>query len=78
MNSKIYNYDNAAIAAFIKQIAKQKNIKLSDMLRDLNLNINTVSEFGKGKNINVISLFLICDYLDINVDLLRHIGRLNL
>lgn len=57
----------------VKSILKQKNFTLKAMLLDCDLNVNTISEFAKGKQMSCISLAKIADYLDCSVDYL--LGR---
>ena len=66
-------YLTQEIADRIKSQAKSQKIKISDMLSDCDLGINTISEFSKGKHLSCISLAKIADYLDCSVDYL--LGR---
>ena len=50
-----------------------QKIAIKDMLEACDMNINAVSEFGKGKQLSCISLAKIADYLDCSVDYL--LGR---
>lgn len=68
-------YVTQDIANRIKTTAKNKKIKMSDLLTDCGLNINTVSEFSKGKQLSCISFAKIADYLDCSVDYL--LGRVD-
>ena len=67
----MYNFKE--IADRIKISAKEKGISLKDLLINLNLNINTVSELSKGKAISFLSIANIADVLDVSVDYL--LGR---
>lgn len=67
----MYNFKE--IADRIKISAKEKGISLKDLLLNLNLNINTVSELSKGKAISFLSIANIADVLDVSVDYL--LGR---
>ena len=69
----MYNFKE--IADRIKISAKEKGISLKDLLLNLNLNINTVSELSKGKAISFLSIANIADVLDVSVDYL--LGRTN-
>lgn len=69
----MYNFKE--IADRIKISAKEKGISLKDLLINLNLNINTVSELSKGKAISFLSIANIADVLDVSVDYL--LGRTN-
>lgn len=66
-------YITQNIANNIKMLLKKQNKNLKNMLSDLNLGINAISEFSKGKQLSCISLALIADYLDCSVDYL--LGR---
>ena len=66
-------YVTRHIAELIKMRLKNMNIPMKQMLSDLKLGINTISEFSKGKEISCISLAKIADYLDCSVDYL--LGR---
>lgn len=57
----------------IKHLAKIKQIKLKDMLLDLELNINTISQITDKKGLSSFPLAKIADYLDCSVDYL--LGR---
>ncbi len=58
----------------IKEEAKKKGIKISDMLISCDLNINTLSSMNnRGSWIQANSLAKIADYLDVSVDYL--LGR---
>lgn len=66
-------YDTQEIAARIKARLKEKRIHMKDMLSDLDMGINAVSELAKGKQMSCIALARIADYLDCSVDYL--LGR---
>lgn len=66
-------YEPAIVAENIKQTAKNRNTQLKDMLLDLNLNKNTLSNMYKGSMLKGDSLARIADYLDCSVDYL--LGR---
>ena len=66
-------YNNQLMAERIKLQAKLKKISLKNMLSDLDMGINAISEFAKGKQMSCISLARIADYLDCSVDYL--LGR---
>ena len=53
--------------------SKKKASAHKDMLSDLNMGINAISEFAKGKQMSCIALARIADYLDCSVDYL--LGR---
>ncbi len=57
----------------IKDQAKIKGIKLKDMLIELELNINTISQITDKKGLACFPLARIADYLDCSVDYL--LGR---
>ena len=66
-------YITQEIANRIKLALKSKNIKMKQMTVDLNIGINAISEFSKGKQLSCISLARIADYLNCSVDYL--LGR---
>ena len=66
-------YITREIADRIKSRAKFQKVAMKDMLSDCDMNINAISEFGKGKQLSCISLARIADYLDCSVDYL--LGR---
>ena len=66
-------YVTQDIADRIKWRLKEKGIRTKDMLSDLNMGINAISEFAKGKQMSCIALARIADYLDCSVDYL--LGR---
>ena len=57
----------------IKSQAKAKGVKLKDMLVELELNINTISQISDKKGLSCFPLARIADYLDCSVDYL--LGR---
>ena len=61
------------IAFQIKQSAKEKNITVKQLLENCGLNINTISELSKGKQISYVNFANIADYLAVSVDYL--LGR---
>lgn len=66
-------YEASIIAENIKKTAKASNIQLKDMLLDLSLNKNTLSNMYNGSMLKGDSLARIADYLDVSVDYL--LGR---
>lgn len=66
-------YDSQNIAFLIKKTAKEKNITIKQLLETCNLNINTVSELSKGKQISYLNFATIADCLGVSVDYL--LGR---
>ncbi len=66
-------YITQEIASRIKFMLKAQNKSMKNMLFDLGLGINAISEFSKGKQLSCISLARIADYLDCSVDYL--LGR---
>ena len=66
-------YDTQQIADRIKMRLKERHIQVKDMLSDLNMGINAISEFAKGTQMSCIALARIADYLDCSVDYL--LGR---
>lgn len=63
-------YEPHKVAEMIKITAKSKNIQLKEMLLNLNLNKNTLSNMYNGSMIKGDSLAKIADYLDCSVDYL--------
>ena len=66
-------YITSDIAKRIKLRSKTQKISIKDMLAACDMNINAISEFGKGKQLSCISLAKIADYLDCSADYL--LGR---
>ena len=66
-------YVTQDIADRIKWRLKEIGIRTKDMLSDLNMGINAISEFAKGKQMSCIALARIADSLDCSVDYL--LGR---
>ncbi|RKJ64911.1 helix-turn-helix domain-containing protein [Roseburia sp. 1XD42-69] len=66
-------YSTQDIANRIKFRLKNQHINTKSMLADLDMGINAISEFSKGKHMSCISLARIADYLDCSVDYL--LGR---
>lgn len=66
-------YITQEIAQRIKRLLKANGKSMKTMLSDLNMGINSISEFAKGKQLSCISLAKIADYLDCSVDYL--LGR---
>ena len=66
-------YESAKVAETIKNRAKSIDIQLKDMLLDLHLNKNTLSNMYNGSMLKGDSLARIADYLDCSVDYL--LGR---
>ena len=66
-------YVTQEIADRIKLRLKERHIRVRDMLTDLNMGINALSEFAKGKQMSCITPARIADYLDCSVDYL--LGR---
>ena len=66
-------YITKDIARRIKSRAKAQKVAIKEMLATCEMNINAISEFGKGKQLSCISLARIADYLDCSVDYL--LGR---
>ncbi len=68
-------YNSINIASLIKDRAKQQGIILKDMLSELNLGSNTMSNMRHNRMIAADSLARIADYLDCSVDYL--LGRVS-
>lgn len=66
-------YTAMTLSDRIKSRAKVQNVKLKDMLVDLELNINTISQISDKKGLSCFPLARIADYLDCSVDYL--LGR---
>lgn len=66
-------YITQDIAQRIKSLLKINGKSMKKMLGDLDMGINSISEFAKGKQLSCISLAKIADYLDCSVDYL--LGR---
>ena len=68
-------YVTQDIANRIKSRLKSQHINMKEMLSDLDMGINAISEFAKGKQMSCIALARIADYLRCSVDYL--LGRTN-
>ena len=66
-------YITQDIANRIKICLKSQHKGTKEMLSELDMGINAISEFSKGKQMSCISLARIADYLDCSVDYL--LGR---
>jgi len=66
-------YTSDEIVLNIRRIARQKEIKLGQMLSDCGLNKNTLAHMTDKRGISCFSLAKIADYLDCSVDYL--LGR---
>lgn len=66
-------YKSPKVAETIKERAKASGIQLKDMLFELHLNKNTLSNMYNGSMLKGDSLARIADYLDCSVDYL--LGR---
>lgn len=66
-------YMTQDIADRIKLRLKFKHVRAKDMLSDLNMGVNAISELAKGKQMSCIALARVADYLDCSVDYL--LGR---
>ena len=66
-------YATQDIANRIKSRLKSQHINMKEMLFDLDMGINAISEFSKGKQMSCITLARIADYLSCSVDYL--LGR---
>lgn len=63
-------YSHHAIADRIRQAAKSQKITIKLLLTNCDLNINTISEFDKGKNLSCFSLAKLADELNCSIDYL--------
>lgn len=66
-------YLAAEIAQKIKSLAKEKNIKITNMLAEIGINKDSINTLSKGSMIQCDRLAKIADYLDCSVDYL--LGR---
>ena len=66
-------YESTKVAEAIKTTSKMRGIQLKDMLTELQLNKNTLSNMYNGSMLKADSLARIADYLDCSVDYL--LGR---
>lgn len=70
----VFMHNTQEIAQKIKDTAKQKNIKIKELLELSGIkNINAISELAKGQQLSCISLGNIANILDVSVDYL--LGR---
>lgn len=63
-------YNTQIIANAIKMEAKKKGKPIKEILEKCELNINTISEFSKGKQMSIISFAKIADCLECSIDFL--------
>lgn len=68
-------HNSQEVAARIKQLAKEQNVSIGELLSACGLGINTVSKMAKGNDILVHNLAQIADYLGCSVDYL--LGRID-
>ncbi len=66
-------YESTKVAENIKLMSKARGIQLKEMLFELHLNKNTLSNMYNGSMLKGDSLARIADYLDCSVDYL--LGR---
>lgn len=66
-------YISQEIATRIKEQIKKQNLSVRDFLSSCGLNINTISELSKGKQISYLNFAKIADNLECSVDYL--LGR---
>ena len=66
-------YDTHKVADKIRKQAKLRGIAVGLMLSELDLGINALSQFDKGRVMSSFNLARIADYLDCSVDYL--LGR---
>lgn len=66
-------YDTHNVAARIKEKLSQKNISGAQMLADLDMGVNALYQFEKGRVMSCFALAAIADYLNVSVDYL--LGR---
>lgn len=66
-------YDTHKAADRIRGQAKLRGVAVGAMLSDLDLGINALSQFDKGRVMSSFNLARIADYLDCSVDYL--LGR---
>lgn len=62
--------DTVEIAKKIKSCAKNNGIRLCDMLNDLELGVNAISQLSAGKEMSYVTFAKIADYLGVSVDYL--------
>lgn len=67
--------DTVEIAKKIKSCAKNKGIRLCDMLKDLGLSVNAISNLSAGSGMSYIDFANIADYLGVSVDMLLGIDN---
>ncbi len=66
-------YDTHKVAECIKRELANRNISVMKMLSDLELGVNALYQFDKGRVMSSFNLARIADYLDCSVDYL--LGR---
>lgn len=67
--------DTVEIAKKIKSCAKNKGIRLCDMLKDLGMSVNAISNLSAGSGMSYIDFAKIADYLGVSVDMLLGIDN---
>lgn len=66
-------YNSQEIALKIKETAKTRKISIKQLLEKCDLNINYISELGKGKQASALNISKIADCLEVSTDYL--LGR---
>lgn len=66
-------YNSQEIALKIKETAKIRKISIKQLLEKCDLNINYISELGKGKQASALNISKIADCLEVSTDYL--LGR---
>ncbi len=70
---EIFLYKSSDVAERIKNLAKARGVIIKDMLSDLTLGANTLSNMRHGRMLSSDSLARIADYFNVSVDYL--LGR---
>lgn len=66
-------YETNNVAGRIKNLLSQRKIPVSQMLSDLEMGVNALYQFEKGRVMSCFAIARIADYLDCSVDYL--LGR---
>ena len=73
MKGDIFMYDSQKLLERIKSVAKEKGIRVKNVLSACDLNPNTLNQISDKKGLSSFSLAKIADYLECSVDYL--LGR---
>ena len=75
MKGDVFMYDSQKLIERIKSVAKEKGVRVKNVLSACDLNPNTLNQISDKKGLSSFSLAKIADYLECSVDYL--LGRTN-